>query len=48
MSAEELVAIGLNESVTHVDFMIGSADMDIDGITADGRREPIFRSGNWA
>ncbi len=48
MSAEELAAAGLNASVTHVDFMIGSADMDIDGIRADGTREPIFRSGTWA
>lgn len=48
MPAEELVAAGLNESVAHVDFMIGSADMDIDGIRADGTREPIFRKGNWA
>lgn len=48
MSSEELKEKGLNESITHVDFMIGSAEMDIDGITADGRSEPIFRNGNWA
>lgn len=48
MSAEELKENGLNESITHVDFMIGSAEMDIDGMTADGKREPIFRAGNWA
>ncbi|PTX64311.1 aminopeptidase II [Melghirimyces profundicolus] len=48
MSREELEQAGLNDSLTHVDFMIGSADMDIDGETADGRREPIFRKGNWA
>jgi aminopeptidase len=48
MSAEELKENGLNESITHVDFMIGSAEMDIDGITADGKSEPIFRAGNWA
>jgi len=39
---------GLNNSIIHVDFMIGSDDMDIDGITADGRAVPIFRSGSWA
>ena len=39
---------GLNNSIIHVDFMIGSDDMDIDGITADGRTVPIFRSGSWA
>jgi aminopeptidase len=48
MSREELDANGLNESITHVDFMIGSQDMDIDGITVDGVAEPVFRKGNWA
>lgn len=48
MSQEELEAAGLNRSTTHVDFMIGSDQMDIDGITADGQRVPIFRSGEWA
>lgn len=48
MSSEELAANGLNESITHVDFMIGSAEMDIDGITEDGKIEPVFRKGDWA
>lgn len=48
MSGEELKEHGLNESLTHVDFMIGSAEMDIDGITADGTSEPVFRNGDWA
>ncbi|MFC5404833.1 aminopeptidase [Cohnella soli] len=48
MSREELEQAGLNQSILHVDFMIGSADMDIDGITEDGRVEPVFRKGNWA
>ncbi len=48
MSQEELAKHGLNDSITHVDFMIGSADMSIDGILEDGTREPIFRGGNWA
>ncbi|MDF2788852.1 MAG: peptidase [Neobacillus sp.] len=48
MSAEELKENGLNDSITHVDFMIGSEDMDIDGIKADGTSEPVFRKGNWA
>ena len=48
MSKEELEAAGANESVTHVDFMIGSAEMDIDGIKEDGTSEPVFREGNWA
>lgn len=48
MSQDELKEHGLNESITHVDFMIGSVEMDIDGITADGKIEPIFRNGDWA
>lgn len=48
LTREELDRAGLNHSMIHVDFMIGSADMDIDGITADGQREPVFRKGNWA
>ena len=48
MSAEELKEHGLNDSITHVDFMIGSAEMDIDGVTADGKIEPVFRNGDWA
>lgn len=48
MSREELAENGLNESITHVDFMIGSDKMDIDGIKEDGTTEPIFRNGNWA
>jgi aminopeptidase len=48
MSAEELEAHGVNSSITHNDFMIGSADMDIDGIQHDGTVVPVFRKGNWA
>ncbi|MEK3936462.1 aminopeptidase [Sporosarcina sp. FSL W7-1349] len=48
MSREQLEEKGLNQSITHVDFMIGSDQMDIDGIRQDGTAEPIFRSGNWA
>src|SRR5699024_9343166 len=48
MKEEELAEIGLNDSITHVDFMIGSDQLDIDGETADGSRVPIFRQGNWA
>lgn len=48
MSQEELAAAGLNRSTTHVDFMIGSADMNIDGIRKDGSVMPIFRNGDWA
>lgn len=48
MSAEDLEKNGLNESITHVDFMIGSAEMNINGITNDDQTEPVFRNGNWA
>lgn len=48
MSRAELEKVGVNSSITHVDFMIGSADMEIDGITEDGKSEPIFRKGTWA
>ncbi|MED4028700.1 aminopeptidase [Priestia megaterium] len=48
MSKEELSQNGANDSITHVDFMIGSAEMDIDGIKANGTSEPVFRKGNWA
>ena len=39
---------GINDSMVHVDFMIGSAEMNIDGVTADGKVEPIFKDGTWA
>ncbi|NGQ94126.1 aminopeptidase [Brevibacillus sp. SYP-B805] len=48
MTGEELARCGANISSAHSDFMIGSADMEIDGETAEGMREPIFRKGNWA
>lgn len=48
LSAEEVAARGGNTSIIHVDWMIGSAETDIDGITASGARVPVFRAGNWA
>ncbi len=48
LSREELAEMGLNDSAAHVDFMIGSDDLAIDGETADGRTVPIFRDGTWA
>lgn len=47
MSPEELKAEGANASITHVDFMIGCAEMNIDAIGADGSKTPIFRAGEW-
>ncbi len=48
MSQEELDENGLNSSIVHEDFMIGSDKMDIDGITENGDKEAVFRSGDWA
>jgi len=48
MSREELIERGLNNSLVHVDFMIGSGEMDIYGITEDGQEEPVFKQGGWA
>ena len=46
-SKEELTALGVNDSMIHVDFMIGCADLDITGTDETGREIPIFRNGNW-
>ena len=48
MSPEELAAHGANTSLIHIDWMIGSGEIDIDGVTADGAREPVMRKGEWA
>ena len=47
-SLEELREMGINNSMIHEDFMIGSADLDIVGVTADGGEVQIFKNGNWA
>lgn len=47
MTKEELEAEGVNDSLVHVDFMVGSKDLSIDGIEENGDRTPIFRNGNW-
>lgn len=48
LTEEEFTASGGNTSLTHVDFMIGSPTMDIDGITENGSHEPVMRNGEWA
>jgi aminopeptidase len=48
LSEEEFVAAGGNRSLMHVDFMIGSDRMDIDGMLGDGTTEPVMRGGEWA
>jgi len=45
---EECRALGVNDSMVHVDFMIGCADLNIDAITKDGQTVPVFRNGTWA
>ncbi|MBQ7866908.1 MAG: aminopeptidase [Clostridia bacterium] len=47
-SLEECHEMGINESMIHVDFMIGTEDMEIDAIDKDGNVVPVFRAGNWA
>lgn len=47
-SEEELHGFGINESMSHVDFMIGAEDLDIVGTTEDGREIQIFKHGEWA
>lgn len=48
MSSEELASRGMNSSITHVDFMMGSPETNIYGITASGEREAVFLNGDWA
>ena len=45
---EEIKAIDLNKSMIHVDFMIGTADLDIKAETYDGKTVQIFKNGTWA
>ena len=48
MTKDELKARGLNDSITHVDFMIGTPDLSIVGTTHDGKEVPVFVNGNFA
>ncbi|WKY48911.1 aminopeptidase [Eubacteriaceae bacterium ES3] len=47
LSTEELKSSGGNKSQVHVDFMIGTSDLNISGITEEGEIVPIFKNGNW-
>jgi aminopeptidase len=47
LPSDEFAAKGANESLIHVDWMIGSDKLDVDGITADGVVEPLMRQGEW-
>ncbi|MBP2654123.1 MAG: aminopeptidase 2 [Firmicutes bacterium] len=48
MSKDDLVAAGVNDSLVHEDFMIGTADLEIIGITAGGEEITIFKNGNFS
>jgi aminopeptidase len=48
LTQEQIKAQGGNQSLIHVDWMIGSADLDIDGVHTDGSTVPVFRKGEWA
>ena len=47
MSKEELATLGANDSLIHVDWMIGGPTMNVDGLSADGTAEPLMRNGDW-
>lgn len=47
LSPEALAQAGGNISIIHIDFMIGSSQMQVDGVTQDGKREPIMAKGDW-
>jgi aminopeptidase len=48
LSPEEVEARGGNASAIHIDWMIGSGEIDIDGVAQDGGRVPVMRKGEWA
>lgn len=47
MTKEQLAAAGINDSLQHVDFMVGTKDLDITAYTKDGKEIAVFRKGNW-
>ena len=48
LTTEEATAAGINDSIIHVDFMVGAEDLSITGFCDDGSSAPIFRNGTWA
>lgn len=48
LTPQQIAAQGGNQSLIHIDWMIGSAETDIDGILPDGSKVPVFRKGEWA
>ena len=47
LSKEERTARGANTSLVHIDWMIGSGELDVDGVKADGTSEALMRKGEW-
>ena len=48
LTQDQIFAQGGNKSLIHIDWMIGSDKVDIDGVHADGTTEPVMRKGEWA
>ena len=48
MTLDQCRELGVNDSMIHVDFMIGYEGLDIDAVTRDGKTVAIFRQGKWA
>ena len=48
LTTEQAMSYGINDSIIHVDFMVGADDLSIDGVKADGTVVPVFRNGTWA
>jgi aminopeptidase len=47
LTPEQLTARGANDSLIHVDWMIGSSQIDVDGVSAAGDSQPLMRAGEW-
>jgi aminopeptidase len=47
LNSDEIAVLGGNDSLTHVDVMIGRAHIEVDGIVEDGSRQPLIRGGHW-
>ena len=48
MNDDDFERAGGNRSASHVDFMIGSGELDVDGVLPSGATEPLMRDGEWA
>ncbi len=48
LSPEEFESRGGNTSLVHSDFMVGSGELNVEGVLGDGTREPVLQAGEWA